>query len=204
MFSALARGSQKILGLHLSKVCRSLGKTGFVIHFFTLQSPHLSLYLKLRIVIMDLQVAEVTSDSDFDEIVPLLWLAYSNPRIPYLPLLFPAENDSPEAREKQVKLSKDGLMHAHHSNPSSHWIKVTDKSSGKIVAACRWHIHEKDPYSGKPPLVLNLTAWPEGDRKKFAEMSLGSIILPRRQRYTRPHVGTFSTASMEKGMLIDS
>jgi hypothetical protein len=141
---------------------------------------------------MTFQLTEVTSDSDFDQLIPLLWRSYAVPRITLLPLLFPAENDSPEAREKQVAQCKAAMMHLHHADPSSHWLKVTDVETGTTVAGCRWHVHEKDPYSNMPEKPFVVTSWPEGDRRKYATMCIGDIILPRRTRYRKPHLSITS------------
>jgi hypothetical protein len=141
---------------------------------------------------MTFQLTEVTSDSDFDQLIPLLWRSYAVPRITFLPLLFPAENDSPEAHEKQVVQCKAAMMHLHHGDSSSHWLKVTDAETGFVVAGCRWHVHEKVPYSNMPENPFVVTSWPEGDRRKYATKCIGDIILPRRTRYRKPHLSITS------------
>lgn len=140
---------------------------------------------------MPLQLAEVTSDSDFDHLIPLLWLSYESPRIPFLPLLFPVNDESPKAREKAVQRTKEVMMHMHHADPSSHWLKVTDTDTDTIVAGARWHVHEADPYSSAPEKSFVVTSWPEGDRRKFATMNIGQVILPRMKRYRRPHLSRY-------------
>ena len=139
---------------------------------------------------MPLQLEEVISDSDFDTLIPLLWLAYESPRIPFLPLLFPVEDESAEARENAVQRTKDIMMHTHHADPSSHWLKVTDTDTNQIIAGARWHAHEVDPYSNAPEKPFVVTSWPEGDRRRYATMNIGQVILPRMKRYRRPHLST--------------
>ena len=140
---------------------------------------------------MSFQLSEVISDSDFDELIPLLWRSYATPPITFLPLLFPAENNSPESREKQIAQCKAAMKHSHNSDPSSHWLKVTDIATGAVVAGCRWHVFEKDPYSNAPEKPFVVSSWPEGDRRRYATLCIGDIILPRRVRYRRPHLSMF-------------
>jgi len=134
-----------------------------------------------------LQLSEVISDSDFDELIPLLWHSYSQPRIALLPLLFPSEDDSPETREKAVQMSKQVFLKMRHADPSGHWLKVLDTDNGEIIGGCRWHVHESDPYEkarGKPFVALT---YPEGTERDFASLVLGQVLNPRAERYVRPH-----------------
>ena len=146
---------------------------------------------------MPLQLAEVTSDSDFDILIPLLWLSYENPRIPFLPLLFPVEDESAEAREKAVQRTKEIMINMHHVDLSSHWFKVTDTDTDTIIAGARWHVHQVDPYSSAPEKPFVVTSWPEGDRRKFATMNIGQVILPRMKRYRRPHLSNVQPFTRE-------
>ena len=146
---------------------------------------------------MPLQLAEVISDSDFDELIPLLWLSYESPRIPLLPLLFPVEDESAAAREKAVQHTKESMMHMHHTDPSSHWLKVTDTDTNQIIAGARWHVHEVDPYSSAPEKPFVVTSWPEGDRRRYATMNIGHIILPRTKRYRRPHLSKCTSLDLQ-------
>lgn len=146
---------------------------------------------------MAFALAEVTSDGDFDELIRLLWRAYSaEPRVTPLPLTFPADDDSAAAREKQVAQCQAAMMHMHRSDPTSHWLKVTNVATGKIIAGCRWHIHEKDPYSNAPDKPFSIPFWPEGDRKKYAEKVVGAIVQPRKARYRKPHLSIASSVSL--------
>ena len=152
--------------------------------------PNVSLSSRFHLTFMNsnmLQLSEVISDSDFDEIIPLLWHSYSQPRIALLPLLFPSEDDSPEAREKAMQMSKQVFLKMHHADPSGHWLKVLDTDTGEIIGGCRWHVHESDPYEkarGKPFVALT---YPEGTERDFASLVLGQILNPRAERYVRPH-----------------
>ena len=142
---------------------------------------------------MSLQLAEVISDSDFDKLIPLLWHSYESPRIPFLPLLFPVEDESAEGRENAIQCTKEIMMRMHHADPSSHWLKVTDTDSNQIIAGARWHVHEVDPYSSAPEKPFVVTSWPEGDRRRYATMNIGQVILPRRKRYRSPHLSKCSS-----------
>jgi len=137
---------------------------------------------------MVLQLSAVNTDADFDVLIPLLWLSYGSPRIPFLPLLFAAEDESADALDKAVQRSKERLMQMHHADASSHWFKVTDTSTNTVIAGARWHVHETNPYSKLPERPLVVAYWPEGDRRNYASMSISQIVLPRMKRYREPHL----------------
>ncbi|KAF2729582.1 hypothetical protein EJ04DRAFT_502097 [Polyplosphaeria fusca] len=140
---------------------------------------------------------EVTSDADFDELIALLWLSYSRPRIPLLPLLFPADEADPDGRAKAIETSKRMLLLAHHADPTGHWFKVTCSDTGKIVGGCRWHVNESNPYQTGAKLVDQVDAasnetyqaptYETGVAQEFASLILGQMLNPRARRYVRPH-----------------
>ncbi|ORY18371.1 hypothetical protein BCR34DRAFT_654405 [Clohesyomyces aquaticus] len=143
------------------------------------------------------QFEEVTSDADFDELIPALWHSYSHPRIPFLPLLFPADESDPHGQETAIEKSKVMLLQAHHADPTGHWFKVTDSNTGKIVGGCRWHVNETNPYKQAASLdhqVDTATDTPyvaptyeKGTAQEFASVVLGQVLNPRAERYVRPH-----------------
>jgi GNAT superfamily N-acetyltransferase len=134
-----------------------------------------------------LKLSEVQSDDEFDTLIPLLWHSYSNPRIPFLPLLFSAQNDSPEGQERAIETSKQLFLKMHRMDPSSHWLKVTDSDTGEVVGGCRWHVHETNPYVGAKAAKFVAPFYSDSTEKDFATLVLGQILNPRAERYVKPH-----------------
>jgi GNAT superfamily N-acetyltransferase len=134
-----------------------------------------------------LQLSEVCSDDDFDILIPLLWHSYSDPRIPFLPLLFSAQDDSPESREKAMAISKHLFLKMHHADPSSHWFKVTDSETSEVVGGCRWHVHKTNPYVGAKAANFVAPFYSDATEKDFTSLVLGQILNPRTVRYAKPH-----------------
>jgi GNAT superfamily N-acetyltransferase len=134
-----------------------------------------------------LQLSEVQSDGDFDALIPLLWYSYSSPRIPFLPLLFSAQEDSPESQVKAVERSKHMFLKMHQADPSSHWLKVIDTETGEMVGGCRWHFHATDPYEVAKPAKFVAPFSSDDIEKEFVSLVLGQILNPRAKRYCKPH-----------------
>jgi GNAT superfamily N-acetyltransferase len=134
-----------------------------------------------------LQLHEVQSDGDFDALIPLLWHSYSSPRIPFLPLLFSAQEDLPESKAKAMEMSKHMFLKMHHADPSSHWLKVVESETGEIVGGCRWHFHTTNPYEGAKPSKFVAPFSANETEKEFASLVLGQILNPRAERYCKPH-----------------
>jgi GNAT superfamily N-acetyltransferase len=135
-----------------------------------------------------LSLSEVQSDEEFDTLIPLLWRSYSNPRIPFLPLLFSAQDDAPASKKKAIELSKQMFLKSHQMDPSSHWLKVTDAETGEVVGGCRWHVHETNPYVGEKATARFVVPFSsDPTEKEFASLVLGQILNPRAERYAKAH-----------------
>jgi GNAT superfamily N-acetyltransferase len=134
-----------------------------------------------------LRLSIVQSDGDFDALIPLLWHSYSSPRIPFLPLLFSAQEDSPESKAKAMETSKQMFLKMHHADSSSHWLKVVESETGEIVGGCRWHFHATNPYEGAKVAKFVAPFSADETEKEFASLVLGQILNPRAGRYCRPH-----------------
>ncbi|KAI9881207.1 MAG: hypothetical protein M1830_007185 [Pleopsidium flavum] len=136
---------------------------------------------------MPLELQEVTSDSEFDEIIPLQWLSYESPFNGFFILFCPTRGSGDNARANSIQESKERQIQWFHADSSSRWIKVVDTDTGMAVGAALWHIHESNPFS-KPPPPLTAYWWPEGDGRRFVDMALGQWMTPRVERMRRPHL----------------
>ncbi|PQE05324.1 hypothetical protein CJF31_00008844 [Rutstroemia sp. NJR-2017a BVV2] len=73
----------------------------------------------------------------------------------------------------------------HRSDPTSRWIYVSD-TSGKVLGAMQWNIHEKNPYEQGAP-KLPAYWWPEGDMKTLSDIALVNFFKDRPRRMSKPH-----------------
>ena len=136
---------------------------------------------------MTLKLQEVTSDSEFDDIVPLQWTSYETPFNPFLILFCPTRGTGPTAREESMQESKERQAQWHHADPSSHWIKVVD-DAGTVIAAAQWNVYDSDPFAKRSEEPFTAYWWPEGEGRQFAEAALGQWLGPRMERMRKPHL----------------
>ena len=111
---------------------------------------------------MPLQLREVTSDDDFDEITSVECESFETPFIGTYILLRPNRGPGPIG-EAGFQEFKERQIREHHDDPSSHWVKVVDTAIGKIVGAANWNIYETNPFEEPSPEPLQAYWWPEGE-----------------------------------------
>ena len=75
---------------------------------------------------MPLQLSEVTSDAEFDDIIPVYWASYEDPYVSFMRIMYPVKDSSPEARKESMDESKLRVIGMHRHDPSSTWIKVVN------------------------------------------------------------------------------
>lgn len=136
---------------------------------------------------MALKLQEVTSDSEFDDIVPLQWISYETPFNPFLILFCPTRGSGPTARADSMQESKERQVQWHNLDPTSHWIKVVDEN-GTVIAAAQWNVHDSDPYAKPPDEPFTAYWWPEGEGRQLAEAALAQWLGPRTERMRKPHL----------------
>jgi len=78
-----------------------------------------------------------------------------------------------------------------HTNPADVWIKVTEKSTGKIVGASNWRVHMGAvPEHEEEDLGWE---WLQGDEEKMGKVKevIGGIAETRRKLFTEPYCREF-------------
>ncbi|KAF2740755.1 hypothetical protein EJ04DRAFT_548281 [Polyplosphaeria fusca] len=134
---------------------------------------------------MPFQLSEVTSVSDFDLIMPVLFRSFHQP-YNTLSKFFNPIHTTPEAA---IEASKERQISLWKSNPACHWLKVTETDSAQIVGAASWFVNVavKPPSAEKKPFQAKWHI--EGsDEKAFAEKLIGGLIEFGAARMTRPHL----------------
>ncbi|MCJ1347266.1 hypothetical protein MMC31_005488, partial [Peltigera leucophlebia] len=133
---------------------------------------------------MPLEVYEVKTDADWDEIVLLQVVSYETPFNPFL-VLFASPLGS---REEIIQETKVRQRQWHEADPTSRWIKVVDNETGKAIGGAQWNIHETNPYAKPPEKPLSAYWWPGGEEREYVEQALGQWMTPRVQRMNKPHL----------------
>lgn len=145
---------------------------------------------------MPLELQEVTSDADFDELIPLQWISYEQPFNPFLIIFCPTRGTDPTARAESIQESKERQLQWHKADPSSHWLKVVDTDTGKVIGGAEWNVHESDPYAKPPEQPFTAYWWEEGEKRQFVDAALGQWMAPRMERMRKPHLRKSFNESM--------
>ncbi|GAW20530.1 hypothetical protein ANO14919_100380 [Xylariales sp. No.14919] len=126
---------------------------------------------------MMLRLHELTTDDEFKSVVELEHEAYSKPFNGIWEVL---KGSSPE--ECCVR-----QLSWHRNDPSSHWVYITDESSGDVVGAAQWNIYKENPYANGPP-ELKAYWLPEGPLKQVSDQLLGGWVEKRPRYMSKPHL----------------
>ncbi|KAJ8062780.1 hypothetical protein OCU04_008037 [Sclerotinia nivalis] len=114
---------------------------------------------------MAFQISEVTSESEYQEIVSAELTSFESPPSAYRTLFYPKTDTNPEARVKAIEGGTARVIQSQRSKPYQRWVKAVDPESGKVVGAAEWRFFESDPYTGVSLPKANW--WPEGEEKEF-------------------------------------
>ncbi|KAI0410705.1 hypothetical protein F5X98DRAFT_381504 [Xylaria grammica] len=130
-------------------------------------------------------IEEVKDAKDFDEILPMLYVAFGEPYNSLRRWFMPVHTTVEAAIEASKQRT---LKHWNHSD-HLHWLKVTDSETGKIVGAAEWDIREQIENPGEPQKPIEAHWHIEGtDEKAFAGKLLTSLKGFMKERMTRPHL----------------
>ena len=141
---------------------------------------------------MHLTLQEVSSDSEFEELVHCERIAYETPHNAVFTLFCPVIGTHETARTDSLLEAENRQRQWHKNDPSSHWIKVVDdENQSKVVGAALWHIHEESPYAKPPEHAMTCYWWPEGPKRIMADQVMGQMLGPRVERMNKPHLCTF-------------
>jgi hypothetical protein len=142
---------------------------------------------------MPLKLNEVTTDAEFGPIVAAEHEAYSKPFNGFWEILKGPSQDECCARQ----------LSWHKSDPTSHWLYVTDTDTKEVIGGMQWNIHETNPYANGPT-TLPAYWWPEGtsiradissetdeqegNLKHISDQFLTSFFGGRPSRMSKPHL----------------
>ncbi|KAI0378543.1 hypothetical protein F5Y04DRAFT_283772 [Hypomontagnella monticulosa] len=132
---------------------------------------------------MSLVLEIVEDEKDFDQILPLLYIGFSNPPSPFRKWFMPIHT----TLEAAIEDAKCRSIKKWRENKTITWIKVTDIQAGKIIGAASWDIREE--MLEEPQMPANAYWHREGSEEKaFAEKLLTELRTFTMERMSRPHV----------------
>ena len=117
-------------------------------------------------------------DADFDRLVQILFAAFGQtgdaPREAYIDVVYPG-GDTPSGQAA----ARDKILTWLHADPTATFLKVTDTTTGEIVAAAKWIIFMEKPDSERPPIHVD---WCEGEDKDYTEWVMDLLFRSRFER----------------------
>ena len=140
---------------------------------------------------MPFETTEVSADADFNELVRVEWEAYEQPYCRLIRLFFPLLDNGPDPRAEALKESIERQLQWHNEDPTSHWIKVVDTETERIVGAACWLIYEENPYSTQSD--AECTWYPAGEAREMANSLMGQFLTPRTKYMEKPHICMVTT-----------
>ena len=128
-------------------------------------------------------LTRATTPSDFTAIIACEFRTFTDPFIRDVFM-------GPDTPSNQARLASY-YQSILHTNPADVWIKVTEKSTGKIVGASNWRVHMGAvPEHEEEDLGWE---WLQGDEEKMGKVKevIGGIAETRRKLFTEPYCREF-------------
>lgn len=142
---------------------------------------------------MPFRLREITTDAEFEQMMPSFWKGFNNPRSVLRELVFPVKGDGPDAEMKAVETAKNRFLEGWHANPVGHYIQVLDEDDNNVVvASASWNFYneEHNPYT-KPKdedPAENVKWWPEDSEiRSYVSMAIENGLVPQRERQRKSH-----------------
>lgn len=104
---------------------------------------------------MHFKLTEVYDDSEFPPILEVHRAAFEQPYSRLWPLLYPEPGNTPDARAAALADGVARTIQIYRSDSNSHWIKVTEADTDRVVGAARWVISTSNQFRGQRSLVFS-------------------------------------------------
>lgn len=138
---------------------------------------------------MSFQISKVDFTVEFDDIWDVIFDAFDTPHNPLFKFLHPIHT----TRYDAIRVSKNRYVHIWLKQEGYHWIKATEKESGKVVRAACWTLYPEGQrdHPELPPIEASWLI--EGSEEKaFAEKLFNGISKAVSHRVQVPHFGKSS------------
>lgn len=139
---------------------------------------------------MPFQLLEVKNDSEFQEIMEVHRASFqSGEGLRLWTLIYADPSDIKDDPEGQAVALQEGIKRTiakHRADPASHWIKVVENDSNRVVGAARWVVATSNPHTSPP--VADAFWWPEGEQREFANLLMKQFREAWYRQMQRPHI----------------
>ncbi|KAL8947502.1 MAG: hypothetical protein Q9222_006221 [Ikaeria aurantiellina] len=127
------------------------------------------------------------SADEFTELIQCQWESYETPFNGFFQIYCPTIGTGPSARLDAMRESSNRQWEWHKDDSTSHWIKVIDTETDKVIGGAQWNMYPENPYVNGMETPEPYW-WPEGEGRAYVSMALEQWYAPRRERMRRPHV----------------
>ncbi|PSN67455.1 hypothetical protein BS50DRAFT_600835 [Corynespora cassiicola Philippines] len=125
----------------------------------------------------------VNVETDFDELITCEWESYEQLFQSFFRLFCPVYDSG---REDSLKQSIATQLEWHKPDPHAHWLKVMEKSTGKIVGGAWYKIYTEDSFTDVEEEVVDW--YPEDSTREFVSQASEQLDTPRMLYANRPQV----------------
>ena len=133
----------------------------------------------------DFELLEVRQD-DFREFFHAYRTGFTGSTLKLWRLFAGDYRPEPSQREAALAEYTQRMLALYRSDPSSHWLKVIEKGTGKIVGGGRWVMFTASkPYEGQGGMEASW--FPEGQPREFATICLNQSIASSAKNMNRQH-----------------
>ena len=144
---------------------------------------------------MGFQVREVQHDAEFDELFHVFRAGFQDPGTALWTLFAADYQPDPAHQDAALKETTERLISWHRLDLTSHWIKVVDESTGKVVGGGRWALYENgNPYDGHGDMEASW--WPKGVPREVASGYLNQFLATSARLMNRPHACEWVSSSL--------
>src|ERR1700759_1064197 len=141
---------------------------------------------------MSIRLFEIQND-EFPEIVQCFYESFRDPGTKLWDVFGgDYRPEEPEYHAAALKSCTERLISWHRADPTSHWLKVVDESTGKVAGGGRWSFYKKgrpNPYDEYGRMEADW--FPEGEPREMATKLLDQFLAGSRRNINRPHACTY-------------
>ena len=132
-------------------------------------------------------LSEVKDDAEWPALIECFRDGFTDPGTTLWPLFtYDDVTFSPAQRKASLEETTQRMRSWHTPDPTSHWLKVVEDSTGEVVGGGRWALYESgNPYEGHGRVPA--TWWPEGDQRECATEALNDFLSSASRLMPKPH-----------------
>ena len=139
---------------------------------------------------MGLKLREVQHDAEFTPLFHCFRAAFTSPGTALWPLFTADYRPDPALRQAALEETTRRLISWHRSDPTSHWLRVVDDTTGEVVGGGRWSLYQSgNPYDGHGEMEADW--WPAGAPRTLASDCLNQFLSTSARHMNRPHACEF-------------